>query len=153
KGHRGVQSLQEVPSLGGGGITLRPLRRGRRGVVGGIPGSILSKRPVEDAPNNGGACSARRRAMRRDGAGRWRRWSADVAAAGGGRWTQSERYVSTGNRRGVLTGRPDATFPCVSETPYRVPAPKLPDPYLAVWKDYRRRRALMWAMLIAWPFV
>jgi hypothetical protein len=38
----------------------------------------------------------------------------------------------------------------VSDSPYRVPAPRPPDPYLVAWANLRRRKAFAWAAALLW---
>lgn len=38
----------------------------------------------------------------------------------------------------------------VSDSPYRVPVPRPPDPYLVAWANLRRRRAFAWAAALLW---
>ena len=38
----------------------------------------------------------------------------------------------------------------VSDSPYRVPVPRPPDPYLVAWANLRRRKAFAWAAVLLW---
>jgi hypothetical protein len=38
----------------------------------------------------------------------------------------------------------------VSDSPYRVPVPRPPDPYLVGWANLRRRKAFAWAAALLW---